>query len=791
MCTCVEFGNICSATNNRTGVAKEENDILSSLFEDTSDVCIHSIPSQTVDGRVHSHNVHFFLESQQWSLQCAHIRDNKLAAILKNEHLMKLRVYHASSHSAFGEHQVPIFSNCPLLSCEISSPYHLSRSALKCEGVSTSIAYRPSLFFLCCYSMQRSTTAASLLTPIADVFFQQLFGVEFSLARSSVILMAGQSGNVLFFGACGYCDSSVSSEAHRLSNTLCCLDQPVVGIHALCLPLHLEPQYMEVDQPCSSFPTSTVANALLFIGSRGKLMVCSQAEEEKGGPMFTEFHVSGPILSSYTVHNYCIVYSTTRGIYRICLKPECMSKDDPTPSASIPILPEVQFRFPMQVGFSSSSFIVNVCQSEEGALCITTVSIDGKVRNVCVKPCKHAKEVMEGFKVEREMKQCVNAIQSTGEQTAKAQKDIKTVNSALVELNEALSILRSQSSDLQSKPFSCTIRPVSKRVGVHYFTGCVEVELHYCGVGTLRRGWTLVVSTQCVNTTLSKFTTLSLMGLETNGSVLREIKLDPIIGMPFTFSVTAYVCFSATHLYSVLGQCPVNSASVQQLLASSTGVSVVVAVCVVDTLDFMQPSEESLLQLLYQTRHSTVRDGPQREKYSLEMPIPLLESSVSCSATHGFSHVLKLLLPPHFAGDVTDSNDLQIPACTYDGSLVTFEVFEEELTVRLNVTATTPSSLVEVVNCIRRRFQNDKKHRNCFSAKEINSLKVCVCTLYNTGICLLTLRCFGIQILSREVADISGGLAELLTIHENCDKQLADLLHEMFMVFCTLQLFST
>ena len=282
-------------------------------------------------------------------------------------------------------------------------------------------------------------------------------------------------------------------------------------------------------------------------------------------------------------------------------------KADPSPSASIPI--------PMQVRFSLS-FIVNVCQSEEGAVGIATVSFDGKVRNVCVKPCKHAEEVPEGFKLEREMKQCMNA----GEQTIKAQKDIAKVNSALVELNEALSILQSQSSDLPSKAFSCTIRPVSKRVGVHYFTGCIEVELHYCGVITLQRGWTLVVSTQCANTTLSKFTTLSLKGLATNGSVLQEIKLNPITGMPFTFSITACVCFSATHLYSVFGQCPVNSVSVQQLLASSTGVSVAVAVCVVDTLDFMQSSQECSLQLLHQTRHSTVRNELQSEKYSVEMP---------------------------------------------------------------------------------------------------------------------------------------------------------------------------
>ena len=66
---------------------------------------------------------------------------------------------------------------------------------------------------------------------------------------------------------------------------------------------------------------------------------------------------------------------------------------------------------------SFSSFIVNVCQSEEGALCITTVGIDGKVRNVCVKSCKHSKEVTDGFKVEREMKQSVSGIQNTGEQT--------------------------------------------------------------------------------------------------------------------------------------------------------------------------------------------------------------------------------------------------------------------------------------------------------------------------------------------------------------------------------------
>ena len=97
-------------------------------------------------------------------------------------------------------------------------------------------------------------------------------------------------------------------------------------------------------------------------------------------------------------------------------------------------------------------------------------------------------DIPDGVEIGRKMKECMSAADNTNKRIITAQSRLKKVNSALIELNEALSTLLSmQSSDPAHKPFSCTIHPASEKVGVHGFTVYAEVELiytyHYIVVG--------------------------------------------------------------------------------------------------------------------------------------------------------------------------------------------------------------------------------------------------------------------------------------------------------------------
>ena len=150
------------------------------------------------------------------------------------------------------------------------------------------------------------------------------------------------------------------------------------------------------------------------------------------------------------------------------------------------------------------------------------------------------------------------------------------------------------------KPFSSTIHPIIKRVGVEYFNACVKVTLHYCGVDTLKKGWTLLLSTLCTSTTCSKSTTIALECLTTNGCIEHTVKLELVSNESFAFTVIASLCYSMIHLHPTFNQSH-SSAPVQQTPANSTGFSIPLSIRIVDALDFIQPSQDPPLLLLQHT----------------------------------------------------------------------------------------------------------------------------------------------------------------------------------------------
>ena len=697
MQTC-EYCLLFSSAISRTGEEKQNTDILSSLFDDRPDSCTAPHPSQTINAHLHSSNVHFFPASRKLRLQCALVHNDKLIIIAEKEHLTLVEVYHASSHMPFTKQQFPVFSSL-LFSQEIGS----HSSPLN----ATSVMYSPVLSLLCCCSSWKKATEQSVVTLTTDVFFHQLFGFEMSLAQSTVGIVGCQNGTVFFFDIRGYCNTCSSPEPHIFSNTLCCLEQPVVAVHALHLATYITPQ-----EEAISTTLSTAANAMVLVGRFGKLVLFTQAEEGSSTPLVTEFHVPGPVLSSFLVRDHFISFSTTAGIHRLCLEPQCIMKSDLSPSATSPIIvPQPQFSFPVKVSCAYHSFIVDVSlQAVDGKCNMTAVSIDGSVICSHIRCCRqtHTDSNIMG----RDMKKCMSAINRVSEQTVTTQKGLQKVNSSLEELNETLSTLLSlQSSD--GKPFTCTLSPVCEKIGLHCSAMYTEVELCYSGVATLKRGWTLLVTTQCIPNGQSKFTTLSLMGMATNGTFRYKIRLEPKPELPLSFSITASICYGTTHLQSNCIQH--NMVSPQAI--HSTGVSVMIAACTFDSFNFIQPYKGSPLQ------HTQASALTAHQGYSFDI---LLAQQVNTDSTltdtaQCCKDVLRMFLPCEVTDTAEVSSDgaVHVQACHYDGSVVSFHVAYKERELQLTISEDRGSSMAEIISCIRRRETKNEAH-----STEISTLQV-------------------------------------------------------------------
>ena len=719
-----------SSSAQESGIVEEKRDvdILSSLFKDTA-----SNPAITINAELHSINV-CQSGSAQLSSICAGVYNDKLIAIVKSVHQTVLNVFCASLLAELDGQRVPTFFRPPLFSQVLCSNNGscLSSHLLEPSPAPVVLAYRPALIVLS--RLSGATSVACPVCPIADDLFQQLFGLEFSLARSAVALVGSENGSVLFFDTRSYCNSSSSPDTTVLSNTLCCLDQPVLAIHALHLPSPSSTEQMEVDPPRNDcLPSSTTSNALVCIGSMGKLVLISQAGKSAGVPHFTEYDVPGPILSSVYVQQRCIAYSTPSGVYRICLEPECVSKSSrnvPSGRNSSLIVPDLQFRFPSQVSSSHLSFIINSQPSSEGCtVTVTSIALSGKVSSVCMKPYRQVREPVEGVEAGRDIKQSLKAIQYTSEQTTTAQGQLKEVDSALVEINKAMELLRMQLQP-SGQPFSCTIHPIIERVGIEYFNACVKVTLHYCGVDTLKKGWTLLLNARCTNTTHSKSTTIALECFTTNGCIEHRVKLEPVSNEPFTFTITASLCYSTTHLHPTFNQLH-SSAPVKQTPANSTGFSIPLSTRIVDALDFVQPAREPPLQLLQQATHlSAVSTLPDQTLcYSLEIPLPLQEGShISGSQSPGqnCTDVLNSVLSTtvvevETATIVSRSNFSQIEVRSYNGSVVKLKVTSEAGRFILNVSTSRASYMVELFSSLQRRIVRNQKKLSVEKRKEASS----------------------------------------------------------------------
>ena len=150
-----------------------------------------------------------------------------------------------------------------------------------------------------------------------------------------------------------------------------------------------------------------------------------------------------------------------------------------------------------------------------------------------------------------------------------------------------------------------------------------------------------------------------------------------------------------------------------------------------DRLDFIQPSQWSPMKLLQQVPHFTESHTHQGKN----------------------SHALKMLFPVHLHVDSAISNSqvpvdrcrdaflsfavtetalsigdrcVQVHASNYDGSVVSFEVTDEEGKLKLSITTSTASCMVEIVSCVHRKVVQERNVSfSEFNADVLTSLQVC------------------------------------------------------------------
>ena len=91
----------------------------------------------------------------------------------------------------------------------------------------------------------------------------------------------------------------------------------------------------------------------------------------------------------------------------------------------------------------------------------------------------------------------------------------------------------------------------------------------------------------------------------------------------------------------------------------------------------------------------------QSDSFEISLPRQLVSSlSDSSSSAEKCRDVLRMFLPCTVTGNVAftaNNRTARVQACTYDGSIVSFQVSEKEGSMKLDISATRASCMVEVL----------------------------------------------------------------------------------------------
>ena len=426
------------------------------------------------------------------------------------------------------------------------------------------------------------------------------------------------------------------------------LDQPVVAIHAAHLP-----QVTDKEGPLllsnASRNMNPSSNVLFFVGQKGKMVVCRPGNATQKLVNMSEFHVPGPIISSVLVQDQCLLYTTLRGAYDICLNPDCVQKSTPSVGSSSPVLiPEMAFMFPNRVSHSTSFILGELSSSAattDPKLCSSVVCVSprGHVSSLNVSDEHESRTSSSAAVVAQDLKQSLTAIQATAKQIAATKQSLSSLNATLSELNDALSLLcdvaRSNGlSDSEGSPFCCRLWPAFEEVGVSSRRAFINVKLSYTGSKPLGRGWSFAVQyhptemtdsiPDCVQQEATVVTSYvsPLTNLTAGGCLEMKVEMD-------VSSTDPIVCC----LYCFLHYCTDNIPSVKALnSAGGSGVSLPLCKKAFDALDFLQPLHSSPKDLVLTRGDSSYLDTVLTPSHTPALPV----------SQHCLSQSLEIAIPP-------------------------------------------------------------------------------------------------------------------------------------------------
>lgn len=730
-------------------------------------------------------------DSSTWACLCAVVFENKLVVCkkFKKSGAVYVTLFVSSEQADYRQVTIPKFHGPPMTEFVLSKP---AESSLSIVSSSFCLQYRP-LMKIILPSSFKPTALGALCECIEDELFDQIFRPGYALSDAAEVIVCGSNGHIL---GCNLRDEIGTSQSLKSASNqreffkpLYSLDQPVVSVHTAAFPKRreqLDPLLYCGDDDSNLGGPDDTPNCLLFLGQRGKVALCYADAGTIGNTnpqkfaKFIGYNVPALILSSRLIPGQCLVYNSLRSLHRICMRQSCFKEiEERTPQLHLrcgPLLiPEASFKFPERVNVSVPPSILVDCEllvtgvagqeATQEDVRLTLMTLKGDVRAMKCKVCGIENVSQDPDDVAREIKKCLNSIQTTSEQISSTSNAVSKVNTSLAELNQVLTLLCSIKchsegipcvSGVNECPVECTVSGGFMELGVSKREMCIKVSFSYHGRKALGSGWSLLIqispsshnshsdllhSVLCCGSlkeggvtesgSLTTPTTISrcvpLAGLSSSGMLEEKIPVSWNHGKPVSLAVLCYIYYDASNLVTTLpgvdSDHPLHDHNVSVLLTNT----------LVDAVDFVQPLMESPRVLHQPLKLATLCLDPkcsslsshiqQALLYSLQLPI---ESASFTPADYGTNHdivpvhrrLLNLILP-HIEGEVEDNfqHGSEIRLTSYDGSCVAFRLLRslddqqerptlnsDDLKHSLIIKSSSRSQLAEIVGCVQRRL---------------------------------------------------------------------------------------
>lgn len=338
-----------------------------------------------------------------------------------------------------------------------------------------------------------SSSLSSHTCRLSTGFFSAMFGRVAHLGSTSAVIYSSP-----FSGTLHVCDLKCPSSSlsglcgqipDRSHKVLYSLEQAVVSIHSF-----------------SSQSGNGVCDALLVVGSKGKVVLCSA--NTKHQLIFQEFLLCGSVLSSLYIDGVGLLVSSVDKVFLVCLKPQCIHF---TNFALVSYKLLEAFNSPLFI-LSTPLFLLSSSQPDDGCLVsvigmsphghLVRFILDTSLGDCSTKHLSAGQVGLELISVFRGVEKMSAVLDSPGKEMCK-------VNNCISHLGEELCLLSSVKNAYfgsAAAPFVCEVRSCSEQASLsHSSTLTAVVSLTYSGTVPLSSAWILViqVTPTCIHSLLS------------------------------------------------------------------------------------------------------------------------------------------------------------------------------------------------------------------------------------------------------------------------------------------------